>query len=317
LAADNSRLFRRRLSLADGLFKDIPKEILFEYLPPESLLKKGVHGRNWVAAGSERLYLPEEMKQIRTDFAFNGLVKNRFSYAVFNPNVQPFDKAECRLFFAQRLRSALVSAGVPVESIQGGISPKIITGYQSLQELTHSQGVLSKEIEEHCRRVFKGSKIRWGFTKNMPLNREADALLQVFKELSIKDFEPLVFESRDESFNAFLSGKSSIHFGSSGLWALDPFGDLQMFFTPNLHKSQFFSSKDQPMQDLIARLRRAESPEHRKALALELNRHIFKNALFNVYSHSRRFFVAEKSSSLAKIPMAISGAAPWQVFSGL
>jgi hypothetical protein len=59
-------LFRKRKGIADVFYKNIPSEILFSYLSPDALLQdEPVPGGNWVIAGSERFYTPEEMKRIQ------------------------------------------------------------------------------------------------------------------------------------------------------------------------------------------------------------------------------------------------------------
>ena len=203
-----------------------------------------------------------------------------------------------------------------LDSLEGSVSPKVISSYQTLSELQKASGKMDSQMEEKCRNSFKGSLIRWGITKSHTPSLESAALSKLFHALGVANPEPFRFENREAGFDSFTSGKTAVHLGSSGLWALDPFGDLQMFFTPNLHKSQYFSSQGSQMQDYIAQLRRADSPSKRKDLALLLNQHIFNSSLFFVYAHSRRFFIGEKGSSLERIPMAISGAAPWQVFAG-
>ncbi|MBL7542853.1 MAG: hypothetical protein JNL11_03510 [Bdellovibrionaceae bacterium] len=106
-------------------------------------------------------------------------------------------------------------------------------------------------------------------------------------------------------------GKISIFYGGSGFWAQDAAGDLQMLFTPGLHKSLDFVTQDSGLQALIQKLK--EDPTN-KSRFVEINQYIHDEALFNVYSHIRRFFVSKKSSHNVVLPFAITSPFPWHLF---
>jgi len=132
-----------------------------------------------------------------------------------------------------------------------------------------------------------------------------------FKELAGNDKPNMILKSRAEFDTLFESGKISISYGGSGFWAQDAAGDLQMLFTPGLHKSLDFVTQDPTLQLLIKQLKDDAATKSRYT---EINQYLHDEALFNVYSHVRRFFVSKQSSSNLNLPFAITSPFPWHLF---
>jgi hypothetical protein len=122
---------------------------------------------------------------------------------------------------------------------------------------------------------------------------------------------PIILKDRKELAEKFSSGEVSILNSGSGFWDNDPAGDLQMLFTPNLHKPLNFVTRDQTLQSLIQDLERHQGD---KSKYVAVNRYLHDEAMFNVYTHVRRFYFSKNKGLLKQIPQGGSAPAPWQVF---
>lgn len=127
-------------------------------------------------------------------------------------------------------------------------------------------------------------------------------------KLGIKETQPITKPTRKEFSDIFADNKVAFFNAGSGFWALDPSGDMKMLFTPNLHKPLKHISNDDKLQKLIGNL------EQNSEAYKEVNKYLYNDAKFNVYTHLRRFFVAKNKSLLGEVPFAITSPAPWQVF---
>ena len=97
----------------------------------------------------------------------------------------------------------------------------------------------------------------------------------------------------------------------SGFWAHDPAGDLQMLFTPNLHKALNFVTQDEKFQNLIRdAVNNSENESYYKAV----NQYLYEEGLINIYAHVRRFYFSKNKNFLKKSPLGYSAPTPWQVF---
>jgi hypothetical protein len=139
------------------------------------------------------------------------------------------------------------------------------------------------------------------------------ALLAATKSFSTADPAPIQFATAAETRSSFARGQIAIVGYSSGFWAQDPVGDLQMFFTPGLHPELNFITSDRPLQAMLGDLDGVSNEQMGERLK-SINRYLFEGALASVVSHARLFFLARDPAILAEPIFALSSPAPWQIF---
>jgi len=84
-----------------------------------------------------------------------------------------------------------------------------------------------------------------------------------------------------------------------------------MLFTPNLHKPLNFITQDSTLQKLIKSLSEDQSNTSKY---VTINKYLHDEALFNVYTHVRRFYFSKDKNRLKQIPQGAAAPTPWQVF---
>ena len=136
-------------------------------------------------------------------------------------------------------------------------------------------------------------------------------MLEAYNILGIQNVKPVPLNSRSEETQAFLDGRISVIGASTGFWAMDPAGDVQMLLTPNMHKILQFVAKDDQVQSLIKKLK---TSENKKEAYENLNEYMYSQAKFNVFSHIRRFYASSSIDHIAELPTSITSPAPYQVF---
>ena len=93
---------------------------------------------------------------------------------------------------------------------------------------------------------------------------------------------------------------------------MDPAGDVKMLFTPNMHKMLSQVSGDEALQSLIEE---ANDPLVEGEQAnININQHLFDEAVFNVYAHISRFYISKNKDLINEVLIGITSPAPWQVF---
>ena len=78
-----------------------------------------------------------------------------------------------------------------------------------------------------------------------------------------------------------------------------------------MHKPLSFVTSDKSLQTLIKNV--ASSPDEQGPYKI-VNQYIFDQALFNVYTHVRRFYFSKNKNYFNKKQIGLSAPAPWQVF---
>lgn len=159
-----------------------------------------------------------------------------------------------------------------------------------------------------CRDALSKGKVAWGFPESEKDAKFFIALKTALERLGMKSDGGISFNDRKQFADAFADGRIAFYYGGSGFWALDPGGDVQMLFTPDLHKPLQHLSGDAQLQQLIRNLN--ANPESFR----ELNRFVYADARLNIYTHVRRFFASKNKNLLGEVPFAITSPAPWQVF---
>jgi hypothetical protein len=292
-----------------------PEQIEFKYISASELLGKMAEvNENTIVAGNEVQFTIEDLKAIGSHTTVQNLPAARFAVLQLNPSVGPFKDKLCRQIFVKEFRESFAKIAQGAIRAESSIFVSIVPGYMTDKELSEKSvaRIKPKEIE-NCKNEFKKSNYQWGYVKDERNLAFKMALEMTFKNLSVGDKKPLVLENRKQQSEEFLRGKIAVFNAGSGFWPLDPAGDLQMLFTPNLHKPLEHITKDETLQKLI---RKVQDDESGPSAYKEVNQFLYDDALFNVYAHVRRFFAAKNKDLLLKFPEAITSPAPWQVFKG-
>lgn len=286
----------------------VPAKIRFEYISAEDLPKNlGSLDDMTVFAGNEVTYPISELQKIEENFSTKFTPASRFSVLLLNPMVAPFKDRICRRYFAKSFRESYSELAGKSQPLEASIFTKILPGYLSVKDLGADKPLSDKNIAE-CKSAFAKVKISWGYAEGEKRSIFIDTLRTTFEKIGVKPSTPTVAANRKNLADLFADGKISVFSGSSGFWALDPSGDMKMLFTPNLHKALRFVSDDSKLQKMISEL---DSGQGKYA---QVNRYLHDEAMFNVYSHLRRFFASPSKNLLVDVPFAITSPAPWQVF---
>ncbi len=288
----------------DGL--KVPAKVRFEYISAEDLPKSfGSLDDMTVFAGNEVTYPSAELQNIEEKFQTKFTPASRFSVLLLNPKIAPFKDKKCRQYFAKSFRESYSEIAGKSQPLEASIFTKILPGYLSVKELGGDKQFSEKDIAE-CKSAFAKAKIGWGYAEGEMRTIFIDTLKKTFEKIEVRPSDPTVAANRKDLADSFADGKISVLSGSSGFWALDPSGDMKMLFTPNLHKALKFVSDDTKLQKMISEL---DSGTY-----AQVNRYLYDEAMFNVYSHLRRFFASPSKKLLVDVPFAITSPAPWQVF---
>lgn len=292
----------------------VPDQITFEYLSPRTVFSENYKPTGvTVIQGNEIKLSLEELKNLNTNLKPNYLPSARIALNLLNPNVGAFKNRNCRLIFAEAYRQASASLATNGFKIEASLFTELLPGYSNVMELKKTSfDQISQQEKLKCLSQLKTNPPNWAAT-----NDESDAIYRIIAEktfdvLGIPKPAPVKLENRKEEIDAFISGEVAIMGASTGLWALDPAGDIQMVFTPNMHKLLHFVSNDDKAQSLIKNLKRGNenSPDGFR----EMNQYIFDEAKFNVFAHVRRFYASDSLLHIAELPVSITSPAPYQVF---
>lgn len=292
-----------------------PENIEFKYIPAIQLTQRLAEIKETsIIAGNEGLFALSDLKTIHEKMKVQNLPATRFQVLQINPSVGPFMDKLCRQVFAQKFRESFAKVSSGVIRAESSIFVSIVPGYMADKELAvDSTSKLNLEKIKKCQEDLQKTDFQWAYVKDEKNSSFFDALQLTLKELGLDKIQPLVLASRKELAEHFISGKVALFNAGSGFWPLDPAGDLQMLFTPNLHKPLEYITKDEKLQKLIRKIQTNESDVN---VYKDVNRYLYNEALFNVYGHVRRFFCAKNAKLLTEFPAAITSPSPWQVFRG-
>lgn len=303
-----------KLRSESNLVGQVPEQIKFEYLTAKSVFseKLNIDG-NTVIQGNEIKLSLEQHQLLSSKFKTSFLPSARIALNLLNPNVGAFKNKNCRLIFADAYRMAFSKIANSDFKVEASIFTEVLPGYKNTSDLKQkAYDKISEAEKAECLGQLKKSPPLWAQTED-----ETDAIFRLiaektFEVLGIEKPTPVKLKNRKEETEAFAKGEISLMGASTGFWALDPAGDIQMLLTPNMHKLLQFVSNDDQAQKLIKNLKSVEGI-NAKAFT-ELNQYIFDDAKFNVFAHVRRFYAAQALESMAELPVSITSPAPWQVF---
>lgn len=291
----------------------VPNKIIFKYLTPAQATETADSlNSKTIITGSELRYSLEEMKQLNGKAIVSFAPASRIVGVVLNPHVGAFKDVKCRQLFAKAFRDAFHKLVGKDRESESSVFTDLLPGFMNSSDLYNSisSGLSAEEIVR-CKSKFQQEPIKWLKATNNQKSLFVLVMEKVFNELGIEKSEPVVMETQKDEVDLFINGTLSVSGFQTGFWAFDPAGDIQMLMTPNMHKSLKFVSEDQKMQELIRNLK---SSGLQNSAFVELNKHIYQESLFNVFSHVRRFFVVKDKKILQEAPVSITSPAPWQVF---
>ncbi|MEN0059414.1 MAG: ABC transporter substrate-binding protein [Bdellovibrio sp.] len=285
-----------------------PQDISFIYTSPtQNLFKEYIERDDTVIYGMDLRLKDGTLQDIPQSMHFEWLPAARFVYLSINPNIKPFNDPLCRVVFMEVFRETTKVLFQNHLTLSSSLFTPIMSGYLKDEELT--QMPLSPEQEASCLDRIVHEKIPWHISDSSNLALSEKILFDTMKKIAPQSKPHITsFSERDSQF---LKGENSFYAGSSGFWAEDPIGDLQMFFTPKLHNSTAFAGHSTMLQQQLSELDDASS-----SLALDLkqiNTTLYHEALLNVFLHSRRFFAAHNKELLQSLPQAVSSPAFYQV----
>jgi ABC-type transport system substrate-binding protein len=285
----------------------------FKYMPiDEALQKISSFDDNTILAGNEIMFSTKDLSHLKENGKVLFLPAARFGILQINPTAKPFNDKVCRHVFAEKFRESYKKTIGDVGISESSIFTGIVTGYLKPHELKNNSAVkISDASYSKCLKDIQDAQIFWGYVESEKNSNFSQALLETLKFFNKGTVNPKLYKSRKEIAQAFINNEISFLGAGSGFWAHDPSGDLQMLFTPNLHKPLDFVTKDEKLQKLI---REAVDNSENESAYQAVNQYLYDEGLINIYSHVRRFYFSKNKHFLKKSPLGYSAPTPWQVF---
>jgi hypothetical protein len=291
----------------------VPQKITFKYMAPtEAVQFSQKIDSTTIISGTELRFTINDLQSLKESVQISYAPASRLVGLVINPNIPPFNDSKCRAVFANDFRETFKSIVHGERKIEFSLFTDLLPGYVTSAELQSS--VVSKLNANDlvsCKMKLQENPIHWLKSKSNPNSFFVQVMEQVFANLGIENQEPILADTQKDEVEMFVSGKLSVSSFQTGFWAFDPSGDVQMLFTPNLHKSLSFVSQAPKTQILVKNL---ESTKDKNSAFAILNRHIFSGSLFNVFTHVRRFVASKDQRLIQEAPVSITAPAPWQYF---
>ena len=307
---DNYLLFQKMNGLEAIQGRKYPELIQFKYREAKDAFEDSALGTDaTVILSSESKLNRDQIKSIQNKFEVGFTPAAWFTLLQINPNISPFNDPQCRYEFSNIFRNNFEK--ISGETSEASVFTKLVAGYKSSDDLLKYFENKSAVKNSNCLKKFKGAKIPWGFDKSTP-STFINSVIQTAKDLEIDVTGPIEFKDRKDEVDQFSSGKSAFMYGRTGFWALDPTGDIQMLFTPNLHKGLQNFWNDEKLQDLLKNIVKKGNVNMDSVDAI--NNYLFAEAKFNVYSHIRRFYASKNKNLVQHLPIGITSPSPWHLF---
>ena len=303
----DSTMFRRRHAKTP-YGESLPETLKITYLAAgRSDLEKEIDSSTVVVGWESSLRDPSQ-KALK-NYSVRWLPRSWFTSLVLNPNVPPFDSVECRRQFAAAFRKKFHSLNDPDNEMEGSQFTSILPGYLSLKSLNEA---LPTGKAVNCAEKLRSAPIKWAAVGG-PSTPFRTTIVETLKDLGHPDVTAVTKQKYDDVLSSFLGNETSILGYSSGFWAQDPIGDLQMYFTPGLHPILNFVTSDLKLQGMLANLDQG-GEEDLKPKMQEINQYLFDQAISNVVAHVRKFYLAKNEKIISDPSFALSSPAPWQLF---
>lgn len=284
---------------------DVPENIKISYINNNQLIDFDYNTQeNAVVFGLEYFYLNTRLSKDIPGLNFKYLPYSYFYSLVFNPNVKPFDRIECRKEFVSQFTRNLKTATKSEFNFSKSIFTPILPGYLPDQKFEPSKSSgYSCEMQTDLN--FFDPKDNSFFS---------EALQKTYRYFSINEDQLIKPESTLEAERLFVENRLPILTFGSGFWSADPVGDLQMMFTPKLHSRLKFLAGDSKVRSLLKSIEETESDQEIINKLKDFNVYLNHSALMSVYLHSRKFYASKNIDQLRELPQQISAPSIWQIF---
>jgi len=307
--SNESRIrFVKRVStkLAHGI--DGKSEITFVYLSQDSSVGTQMGDNEFIMLGNGLPVKTENSETLRARFQeLRQAPAANFGALVINPNF--IKDASCRQMFANKFRLALaqnLSLGVQTEA---SLFTKILPGFLPIDELAKFDSSQDCHFQSESHQPIPWFEFADGF--NPFFN---GAIRSVARSMGIKLELRGARASLQEQSAEFYKNNSAFFFIRSGFWPLDPIGDIQMFFTPNMHESLEVIWSDGKVRQMLDGLKHLGDTDDPNPILKELNIYLYKNAIFNPIVHFGRYYASSRKGLLRDLPMAVQQPYAWQAF---
>ncbi len=290
----------------------VPDLMIFKYLSNADAVaySKEMNNQSMIT-GTDLRFSNEDMAGLKKSSQIVYAPASRIVLLLLNPNVGAFRNVKCRQIFIRAFRDSFKKVYGEYLEPESSVFTDLLSGYLNQDELDQSSQALTADEIVSCKSILQSNPVTWLKSKSNPRSLIVRTMENVFAELGIDKSEPFDADTQKDEPEMFLKGELSILGFQTGFWALDPAGDIQMLMTPKMHKYLKFVTEDKKMQEMIRSLKDSNL---NKVSFLELNKYIYSQALFNVFSHGRRFVAVKNRSLLQEAPLSITSPAPWQYF---
>ena len=290
----------------------VPSQIEFRYVTPNDVVRQiNEFDDATVITGNELRFLPTEMKTITTTLPTFFTPSSRIGILLLNPHVGAFSDKHCRRTFADSFRKVYQEFVGSERPEEASVFTSVLPGYMKVEELSH-QSPISDERRSQCLARMRGEGIPFARVAGKEKSLHAILTKKVFEKLQIPTVAGVALPDRVAEADAFSRNEIGLLPAQTGFWALDPAGDVQMLFAPNMHEMFKFVTGDKELQILVRNLK--DGAQDKVGSYKKLNQYLFNDAVFNVFTHVRRFYSSRDKNLIAELPISVTSPSPWQVF---
>lgn len=305
---DRSLTFQRRAS-ADNSSAPVSVRFLFIQPGDTNALLKSPAGENSVIFGNDLDFSDAQLVAFSRDFEVRPIAKSWHGRFLLNVEQRPFTNRGCRALFATTFRTHFANKNLSHHKLESSIFTPMTPGYQTSTELAQFS---MPDGSADCRAQLQSVELKW-VRRGGQQQDFADVMKETCESLGMKCAE---VSAAGKSVSQLFKEGIALVSGSTGFWPLDPLGDLQMLFTPNMHQHLKAVANDPNLQAEIRAARATEDSEVQLRHLKNINKILYENAIYNIYTHHQYFYMAPKSreSALRSAPIGVTVPYPWQVF---
>jgi len=306
---------RLEFNKREGLSKhnnNAPKEIYFDYKKVDSSNIAELNLENNEAIyGIDFFLISGGLDRLLNDFHFqvSNLPTSLFLSFFINPNIKPFNNKDCRLAFANQLRKTFRDIYSDALDFSGSIFTKIVPGYTD---------DLNSQLDPNIKDYFKDQNYQLHFssTKQGSMGVLEKVIERTCKDIGIECVKSPSKINRMELESMFSNNETPFYIYGSGFWALDPVGDIQMFFTPKLHPAMKYVLEDDAVINKVNMIDNLSDSELSSSLK-SFNQYVFEQGTMNTLLHARKVYISKTKDTIRQLPQAIASPYPWQIFNNL
>jgi ABC-type transport system substrate-binding protein len=309
---ESSVTFERR---KDTILNDkIPELISFQYPTTKSTLDLANKiDQDSVIFAYDLDFSQEEYNQLLENFSTKRLAPAWFSGIVINPRLKPFNDENCRKVLLNSIHQNLSGQNISPRIYSKSIFTKLIPGYLKNEELRPFE--ISNDDIKSCIEKFKDQKFKWGIRRKIAPAFLVDALKKTAKDLNLQlDIEnPEIAPGSHTGWDAYQNKNVVLHTTHSGFWPLDPIGDIQMLFTPNMHQDYKDIWTNNQLVTLLKDLGDTEDESLVDKKMKIINQSLYQDATMSIISHQSYTYIYKKSKAHIK-NLSLTVPYPWEVF---